>query len=168
MKIQINLTNTIVEAYLFQFLKPLEIVLRMVNNCLAYPHQLRAFKRRVTITPLKRMRMSTTGKLDLKGLVLTPNLDMALALNGYGSDASSSGGSGAGSRSGIGSGTGRKKNEEVQLKMTMLKPARPSGYSLGLSRHSKFNMIERHGNENETTTIPTSEVTVKLSCENAK
>ena len=154
MEVQINLTNTIVEAYLFQFPKPLEIVSKLENKCSAYPHQLYAFKLRVTISLLKCMRMSTTEKLYLKGLVLTPDLDLALALNGYGSDAGSSGGSGAGFRSGTGSGTGRKKKEEMQLIMTMLKLATPSGYNLGPSSPSKFNMNERHGNENEMTTIP--------------
>ena len=66
------------------------------------------FKRRVTIALLKHMPISTTGKLDLKGLALTLALDLALALYRSGSEAGSGGGSGTGY------GTGRKKKEEIQ------------------------------------------------------
>ena len=55
-------------------------------------------------------------------------------------------------------------------KMTMLKPATPSWYELGPSRHSnsKFNINKRHGNENEMTMIPKLEADVKLSSQSAK
>ena len=99
------------------------------------------------------MRMSTIGKLDLKGQALTLALDLALALYRSRSDTDFGGGSGAGSGFGFGTGSGADRNKEVQWRITMVKPATRPRYELGPCRHSKFNMNERHENENEMTTI---------------